>query len=539
MAMGADHAIHITDRAFAGADTLATARTLAMALQTGEYDIILLGYHSLDAETGQVGPEVAEMMGLPQLTGVRKLEIAEKGDKVIVERELDEGAETVECALPCVVTVVEGVAPEIFPDRDAVMAARERSITEVHASDLSSDSSVFGDSGSPTWVSEIRIIESSRKQQVLEDVAPEEAARQIVAYLKDRGLLKPEARQLRRAPQPAPTSVKATQGPAVWVVVERIPSGIKPVSFELLGAAQSVADTMQGHVGALLLGGPDIGSFAQELGEYGADVVYVASDQAMAAYSTEAYTATLTAAIEAYKPYAVLLPSTVNGRDLAARVSGRLQLGLTGDAIGLEVDEEGRLVQLKPAFGGNILAPIFSKTKPNMVTIRPGLLEALGPNGDREVPVETLAAKVPESSPIRSLGIEEEKDVDVADLDNAWCILGVGMGMGGADHLAELDPLIELMGAEIICTRDVVDAGWLPRQRQVGITGRSVGPALYISIGVRGDVNHTVGVQRAGTMVAINSNRRASIFRQADIGVVAEWQAVLPALIAELKKEIE
>ena len=155
------------------------------------------------------------------------------------------------------------------------------------------------------------------------------------------------------------------------------------------------------------------------------------------------------------------------------------------------------------------------------------------------MPVETLAAKVPESSPIRSLGIEEEKDVDVADLDNAWCILGVGMGMGGADHLAELDPLIELMGAEIICTRDVVDAGWLPRQRQVGITGRSVGPALYISIGVRGDVNHTVGVQRAGTMVAINSNRRASIFRQADIGVVAEWQAVLPALIAELKKEIE
>ena len=131
-----------------------------------------------------------------------------------------------------------------------------------------------------------------------------------------------------------------------------------------------------------------------------------------------------------------------------------------------------------------------------------------------------------------------EEGVDTTDLDNAWCTVALGKGLGGPEHIGEFAPLLDLLQAEIITTRDVVEAGWLPRQRQVGITGRSVAPALYLAFGVRGDFNHMVGIQRAGTVVAVNSNRRASIFRQADIGVVAEWQAILPALVEELRRHM-
>jgi electron transfer flavoprotein alpha subunit len=538
LAWGADHVFHIVDRAFAGSDTLATSRALSLALLRDSYDLVLFGAHSLDAETGQVGPQVAEFMSLPQVTGVQKLDIGDDGTKVVVERQLDEGVELVECRMPCVIAVTEGVAPETFPHREALREAADSETPEISATDLSEDLTIFGDRGSPTYVSEIRIVESSREQRVLEEMEPEAAARVIVDYIKGKGLLKPEARQIRRVSEPAPSVVRATEGPGVWVIAEVGRRGVLAVTRELLSAAQPVADAVHGHVAALLLGGPDVGSYARELGHFGADVVYVAAGPELAAYTTDAYATTLTDAIQTHNPYAVLLPSTVNGRDLAPRVAARLQLGLTGDCVGLEVDGEGRLVQLKPAFGGNVLAPIFSKTIPNMATVRPGLLTPLQAEESRQIPVEPLPVFTFADSAVRVMELRQEESVDVGDLENAWAVVAVGMGLGGAENLPVLDPLLQILDAEVVCTRDVVEAGWLPRQRQVGITGRSVAPALYIGVGVRGDFYHTVGFQRAGTVVAINNNRRATIFRQSDIGVVGNWQAIVPALIAQLKKEM-
>ena len=538
LAWGADHVFHITDRAFAGSDTLATARALSMALKRDQYDLILFGAHSLDAETGQVGPEVAELMGLPQVTAVQKLDIAPDGSKIIVERQLEEGVERLECRMPCAVAVTEGVAPETFPPREALAETRERDVPEITADDLSPDHTLFGDSGSPTWVAEIRIIESLREQKVLNMEEDAGAARQVVAFLKERGLLTPEARQVRRNLSPAPEAVRPLEGPGVWVFAETGRHGVLSVTRELLGAAQPVADAIHGHVAAVLLGGHEAGGLAEELGHAGADVVYAATGPQLASYTTEAYTATLVAAIQEGRPYAVLLPATVNGRDLAARVAGRLLLGLTGDCVGLEVDGEGQLIQLKPAFGGNVVAPIFSKTRPYMATMRPGLLDPLDPNTARRVQLNAVPVVAPEDPAVRVLGWAPEPSVDVADLDRAWAVVCVGMGVGGPEGVKEIEPLVQALDAELICTRDVVEEGWLPRQRQVGISGRSIGPALYIGVGVRGDFNHMVGIQRAGTVVAINNNPRASIFRQVDVGVVADWRVAVPALAEELKKEL-
>ena len=537
LALGADHAVHLSDRAFAGADTLATARALALALSREQYDLVLFGLYSTDAETGQVGPEVAEMLGWPQVCGVRKLEVSSDGRTATVEREVDTGYEVIECDLPAVVSVRDGVAPELFPRRADIQAAEERDIPVLTASDLSSDMGLFGEQGSPTWVAEIEFVESNREQVVLEGVSPEDAAGQIVDYLKRMGLLG-RVQRARPAGKRAPSAVRSVEGPGVWVLAELGPAGPHAVSYEMLGAVQEVADAVHGHVAAVLLGGIGVGTHAADLACGGADVVYVAEDDALANHDTDAYTDTLAAAMEAHQPYAVLIPSTVRGRDLAPRVAARLQLGLTGDCIGLSVDGEGQLVQMKPAFGGNVVAPILSKTKPYMATIRPGMLERLEPDEGRKAPVRQLSVPARGPHRVRLTAYHPQGQADAEEVQSAWAVVAVGMGLEGPENLPAIQPLLDVLGAALACTRDVVYAGWLPVQRQVGLSGRSVAPELYVTVGVRGDFNHLVGMQRSGAVVAINNNKRALIFRNADIGVVDTWQNVLPHLVAALKKEM-
>ena len=536
LAMGADDAFHLNDLAFAGADTLATSRALALALSREEYDLILFGNNSVDAETGQVGPEVAEMLGIPQITAASRLEVAQDGS-VRAERALENGTEVVEGALPLVATVTEGVAHDAQAPRDAVRAAEEREITELTAAMLSDDVSQFGAAGSPTWVAEVRQIEPSREGKLIEEGSAAEMAREAAAALVERGALDADA-GAADAPDSAADAPRTGGGPELWVVAEADEGGLRPVTFEMLAAAQPVADALGGLVAALVIGGEDAANHAAALGQAGADAVMVASASGLSGYSTAAYTAVLAEAIGERQPFAVLLPSTPNGRDLAARVSARLNLGLTGDCIGLDVDDSG-LAQLKPAFGGNIVAPIYSRTLPNMATVRPGVFSALQPNPARSAPVEAVHRGAVSSDGLTRAAFHAAPDDDAATLDKARVVVCVGMGIGGPERISELEELRTLLDADLICTRDVVEAGWMPRQRQVGLTGRSIAPRLYVGIGVRGDFNHSVGIQRAGTVLAVNNDRRAAFFRgQSDVGVMADWQEFVPAFVEELRRHL-
>ena len=534
LAMGADDAFHLNDIAFAGADTLATSRALALALAREGYDLILFGNNSVDAETGQVGPEVAELLGIPQITAVNKLEVAEDGS-VHAERALENGTEVVEGALPLLVSVVEGVAHDAQAPREAVRDAEEREITELAAAVLAEDVSQFGVAGSPTWVAEVRQIEPSREGRLIQEGTMADMAREAIAALAERGALDEDASEADSSGTPS-DALRPDGGPEIWVVAETDEGGLRPVTSEMLAAAQHVADALSGRVVAFVIGGENASDHAVVLGQSGADVVRTASASELSTYSTAAYTAVLSDAIAERQPFAVLLPSTPNGRDLAARVSARLNLGLTGDCIGLDVDDAG-LAQLKPAFGGNIVAPIYSRTLPNMATVRPGVFSALRPNSTRSVPVEMLEPANAPSDGLTRVEFRAAPDDDAAALDKAYAVVCIGMGVGGPDHIGELDELRTLLGADLICTRDVVEAGWMPRQRQVGLTGRSIAPRLYVGIGVRGDFNHAVGIQRAGTVLAVNNDRRAAFFRgQADIGIMADWQEFIPAFVEELRR---
>ena len=219
-------------------------------------------------------------------------------------------------------------------------------------------------------------------------------------------------------------------------------------------------------------------------------------------------------------------------------MAARLSLGLTGDCIDLEVNESGDLVQLKPALGGNVVAPILSKTRPYMSTVRPGLLSPLEPDWGFDPEVETLDVQDPGKSDMTVLETHSQEDARGLELESARIVLGVGMGAGGPENLPIILELARSIGATVAATRNVTDAGWLPKQIQVGLTGKAIAPELYIAVGIRGDFNHMVGIQKAGTILAINNNpnpRRAPILVGADFSIVGDWQTYLPPLVEALR----
>ena len=531
LALGADRAALLTDRALAGSDTLATARALALVLAREEPDLIICGRNSMDAETGQVGPEIAELMGIPHISHVRKLERRSGG--ISAERVVDEGHQVIESTLPALVCATEGIAPEMYAGPEELEAAREKPLEELNCSDLSADVSLFGAEGSPTWVQDIRLVEPGRLGVVIEEESPAEAADKAAGMLRER---------LRELDMAEDSGVHENPGPrfpeqrkrSIWVIAESSKAGLRRVTIEMLGKARELTSFTKSEVAAVLLG-PVNDQLGNELASWGADRVVFIDGPSVGPACGAGTASALAAAIEADRPYAVLFASSADGRDLASRVAARLGLGLTGDAIDLEVDEEGRLVQLKPALGGNVVAPILSKTLPNMVTLRPGLLTPVGP--DPVATAKTEVVEAPEFSGPDITVVEEhfEEDLGAVELTQAQVVLGVGMGIGGPENLPEVRKLAKYIGATLATSRNAVHAGWLPHHIQVGISGRTIAPRVYVAVGLRGAFNHTVGIQKAGVILAINQNKRAAIFKAADFGIVGDWQECLPPLVEALK----
>jgi len=538
LAMGCDRAVHLLGREFAGADTLATARALAQACHKIGFDLVLCGKYSTDAETAQVPPMLAELLDVPQVTGVTRLEFAEDGKRFTATREVDDGFETIATTTPAVLSAAERLIKPIRVGPQDLEPARQKPLEVWGAADLATEANEFGLAGSPTFVSDIYSIEPTRKRVIRTvDGDVKAVVQDTVRDLLDEGLFETGRSLPQRAIQPRPRARKPGPGSkeqAIWVVAELVEDRIRPVTFELLGRGGELAEAIGGELAAVLIG-HHVAPHAKTLAAYGADRVLLADAPALASYSTEGYTTVLAHAIRQHDPYAVLLPSTANGRDLAPRVAARLNIGLTGDCIGLEVDAQQRLVQLKPAFGGNIVAPILTKTRPAMATVRPGMLLSAAPDFSRQAVIEPLATDQVGAVRTQVVSVERSASAGV-ELDNAAIIVGVGMGIGGPENLRPVQALATTLGAAIGATRRVVDAGWLPRQMQIGLTGRSVAPWLYVALGISGKFNHVVGIQRAGLVLAINNDPKADIFKQCDYGVVGDWAMVVPALVQALRE---
>ena len=533
-ALGADRGVLLSDRALAGSDTLATAQALALALQREAPDLIVCGRNSSDAETGQVGPEVAELMGLPHISNVRKLEVDRSANRITVERVTDEGYQVLECELPAVVCVTEGAGQERYPGREEMAEAEGKTIEQLTCADLTDppQADLFGLEGSPTWVEDIRLVEPDRLGVVIRDETPEDAARQVADMLRER--LATIIAAGEQGSGDAAAARYAGGDRSIWVVAELAGGGVRQVTLEMLGKARALAPITQSEVVAVVIGeGAPGEAITGQLAEYGADRILTLDTTGLGMLCGRGVADTLSDAIAQSAsggPYAVLFAATADGRDLAARIAARQRLGLTGDAIDLEINDAGQLVQLKPALGGNVVAPILSKTLPNLVTLRPGVLTPAAPEPGATAPVEAIAPSPAAGSDATLVSEHLSEEHGALELTSAEVVVGLGMGVT-EEGVPAAQKLASSIGASIATTRNVVHSGWLPHHIQVGISGRTIAPQVYLAVGIRGAFNHTVGIQKAGVILAINRNHRAAIFRAADYGIVGDWNEYLPPLV--------
>ena len=320
----------------------------------------------------------------------------------------------------------------------------------------------------------------------------------------------------------------------VWVFAEQREGKVSGVGFELLGAGRKLADDLGVELCAVLLGAGE--SEAKALIGHGADKVYMADDASLTAFNDEPYAHILAGLINEQKPEIVLAGATPIGRSFLPRVAARLWAGLTADCTELRVDKETRhLNQVRPAFGGNIMATILCPTtRPQIATVRPRVMKALEFDPARTGTIVPIAMDVPEP---RTKVIETVKEVseNAVNLQEAQFIVSGGRGMGKPEGFQLLEELAELLEGTVGASRAAVDEGWVTYRHQVGQTGKTVCPKIYIACGISGAVQHLVGMQSSDVIIAINRNPDAPIFNAATYGIVGDVYEVLPLLIKKIK----
>ena len=320
----------------------------------------------------------------------------------------------------------------------------------------------------------------------------------------------------------------------VWVFTEQRDGKLNRVSLELLGKARELGDILGQDVSALLLGS-QVSELSKDLFHFGADTVYLAQHKALKDYRTLAYAKVIGELVKKYRPNILLMGATHNGRDLAPRVSRRVGSGLTADCTELTIDQDGILLQTRPAFGGNVMATIVNRySRPQMATVRPGVMEPLKKRGRKgEVIRHRVSLEEKEiQTKILEMIKEKRKSVNLAE---AKVIVAGGRGVGDADGFRVLERLASALKGEVAGTRVAVEEGWIHLERQVGQTGQSVRPEIYIACGISGAIQHRAGMMNSRYIIAINKDPRAPIFEVADWGIEGDLQKVIPEMIKQLK----
>ncbi len=323
----------------------------------------------------------------------------------------------------------------------------------------------------------------------------------------------------------------------VMVFAEQRSGVVQKIAYELLGVGRRIADTLGEPLVALLVGSKITDAQAKDLIAHGADTVILADDPAFAVYMTEPYAKAMALAIDSYKPGIVFTGATTIGRDLAPRVSARMKTGLTADCTGLEVEEETRnLLMTRPAFGGNIMATIICpEHRPQMSTVRPGVMRKLDRDEKRTGEIRRLAVNIGASDlNVEILEVVVEKTAK-KNIEEANVLVSGGRGLGTEDNFKKLNSVAAELGGLVSASRAVVDAGWATQDRQVGQTGKTVRPDVYIACGISGMIQHIAGMEDSEFIVAINKNSGAPIFEYADVGIVTDVNKLVPALVEELR----
>jgi electron transfer flavoprotein alpha subunit len=516
LGLGADRCIQLSDRAFALADTIGTSRTLALGLEKEGYDLVLCGRKTLDAETWQVPPEVAAFLGCPHATGSVGLELL--GERLHVRRETDDGEQMIELPLPAVVSVARAEhepsgEPEPRDGRIDVWGATDL------VDDLQEEDKRFGQTGSPTRVLAIH------------DVAPERAGERV-------GSVEEAASRIHALAAERPAGTTAWDKPPhlakepgrfydCWTLVEIIDGRASRASLELLAKGRELSGKLGGANVALVLGQAVDGA-VDGVSRHGAEIVYVAEDAVLDDYVPEPWVAAVRTIVERERPHVLLIPATLHGRDLGPRLAGELQFGMTADCVDLGIDRGGRLVQHKPAYGGNIVSVIMGSTTPQLATVRPRMFEPLEP---RASDAEVRRVELP-SLPHGPTRLVERTHTDPPPwrLDEAEIVVGVGPSI----DVSALEDAAGRADAAIGGDRNACATGVVPWNAEIGIKGRAVAPRIYVAIEADPGFEHLTGTVKAGVIAAIAGDERSPLLDAADIGLTGDWREVAPALLNAL-----
>jgi len=516
LAVGADRCIHLSDRAFALADVLGTSRALALAIQKEGADLVLAGRKTLDSETWQVPPEVAARLDVPQVTGA--VSFTATDGALQVRRLGDEGEEVFEVPLPALCSVA---APPNGAEPDAD-GSTDGEITVWTASDLVPDlrpnDKRFGQTGSPTRVLAVRDVTPERAGESFSD--PEAAADRVRSLLSER----PAAASTWEKPERLGEEPGASYD--CWSIVELVDGRPARVSLELLAKGRELAGKLGGSNVALVLG-HSLGEAAGEAVAHGAEVVVTVDDARLAEYEPSVWADALGQVLERERPHALLIPATARGRDYGPRAAGALELGMTGDCVDLAIDRAGRLIQYKPAYGGNIVSVIMGATTPQLATVRPRMFEPLEPSssGEAEIRPFSLEGLAEPSSRL----IERDASERGFELDEADVVLAAGaVGAAGIDALGEQ---ASALGASLGGDRAACEAGLLPLGRQLGLLGRAVAPRLYVAVETEPGYEQAAASVKAAVLVAVRAEPGEDA---ADVVLVGDWRETLPPFVASL-----
>ncbi len=336
----------------------------------------------------------------------------------------------------------------------------------------------------------------------------------------------------------------------VYVFAQQVDNQLSSIAFELIGKGKDLAKDLGTEVTAILAG-YQVAGLADELAAYGADKVIVIDDPELKDYRTEPYAHAVASVIKEFKPDIVLVGATAIGRDLGPRVSARVHTGLTADCTQLDIGDfplvaipgkeqlHNQLLMTRPAFGGNTIATIACPNfRPQMATVRPGVMQKLPKQeGAKAEIINFNPGFTPDNKYVEILKVVKAV-TDTVDIMDAKILVSGGRGVGSAENFKLLEDLAAVLGGTVSCSRAVVDAGWKPKDLQVGQTGKTVRPHVYFAIGISGAIQHLAGMEESDIIIAINKDETAPIFEVADYGIVGDLNKIVPALTASLKAEL-
>ncbi len=569
ISLGFDRAVLLSDRRLGGSDTFSTGLALATLLkklglnkESSDPFIIIAGRQTSDGDTAHVPSQVAENLGIPQVTFVESIEY-QKGF-LLCRRIIEGGHQVLKTPLPCLIAIAPTATPLRRPTLKGGFRSRQVKIETWNLDQVGLAADQVGLVGSPTMVSKVVDIQRERPPAVMiQGDDPAFMADDLLAAMQERGLegdasevlheaIQPQNSVSARIVQPADYSRvdfrQGAKGVMTWVEMH----GTVPArsSLEILNPARKLADQLGTQVRAVVVG-HGIRGIAKEIIAYGADEVVIVDDSRLREYTVLPLTSIFSQLIKAVRPEIMLLGATTSGRELAPRIASRVRAGVTADCTELRIGEFVHrtkksvlypcLESVRPTYGESKLATIVGFWCPQMSTARPGTFELPSHNLSRTGKVSLFKPQLRDEDFIVDIIKTVRESGGAQNLFSADIIVAGGRTCGELDNFVLIQELVSALKGQGInadwgASRQAVDHGFAPYARQIGQTGKTIRPKIYVAVAISGAVQHIVGMKESGIILAINEDPIANVFRYADFGIVCDYREILPALIKKVQE---